>query len=108
MACKVKGIIARWTTPTIRYTPEAVDVSDIAEAEITIRQLGKVILHKTMEEAGIVEGGLLWSFTQEETGLMTTGANARVQIDFKTTAGVRYTTECVEFDVIDSAVSEVI
>jgi hypothetical protein len=105
---KARGVIARWTTPSIRYTPKAVGVEDIAEAEITIKQRGIVRLHKTMDDAAIIDGSLLWSYTQEETGSLTSRFTAIVQIDFKTTAGMRYTTRQFEYEVVESAVSEVI
>ena len=37
MTSKIEGVIAKWTTPTIHYIPKAVEIENIAEAEITIR-----------------------------------------------------------------------
>ena len=102
------GQIARWTTPSIFYKPKAAAVGEIAEVEITLKQLGRTIIRKGKEQAAIVEDGFIWHFEQTETSGLTRNTPMTVQVDYLTTNGQRYTTREYEYLVCDSAVNEVI
>lgn len=109
MGCTEKsgGEIARWTTPTITYKPSQVEMADITDIKMTIRQNGQVVLEKGMEAAQIDENGFAWLLSQEETGLLTQTLLLTVQVDYKTEGGLRYTTVPKTFNVVGSAINEV-
>ena len=68
MGCNKAGLIIRGTTPTIVMTYKTIDVSDIVEAYLTIRQsANKVEINKTIANADIGEKTLSWKLTQEDT-----------------------------------------
>lgn len=109
MGCAEKGggQIARWTTPTIRYKPQAVEMSEVVEIYVTIRQKGQTVLMKSLEDASVSEDGYAWELSQEDTGDLIQNLMATVQVDYKTRAGRRYTTFAKSFDVSGSARNEV-
>ena len=59
--------IIRGTTPTIIYTFDTVNVSDITSACLTIEQSGKIVVEKSLNDATVGEKTLLWTLTQTET-----------------------------------------
>lgn len=107
MGCRKNGQIARWTTPTIRYKPRAAAVSEILEIYMTVKQKGAVVIQKSLEEASVSEEGYSWLLSQEETGMLTEGLLATVQVDYKTQVGLRYTTHEKSIDISGSARNEV-
>lgn len=96
-------IIAKFTTPSITFTPTAAPIEDITDIRLVIGSITK-----TEADADIVDGAFVWDFTQAETGTFTTGDTISVKIDYVTTAGKRYTTERRYASITDSAVNEVI
>ena len=107
MGCRKNGQIARWTTPTIRYKPRAAGMSEILEIYMTVKQKGAVVIQKSLEEASVCEEGYSWLLSQEETGMLTEGLLATVQVDYKTRVGLRYTTHEKSIDISGSARNEV-
>lgn len=99
--------IARWTTPSITYKPELVQPSDIAEIVVEISQ-GALSIVKTIDDAILSEGRYYWRLTQEETGSLSLGNNCKLQIDYLSNAGDRYTTQKYLVNVSNSAIDEVI
>ena len=59
--------IINGTTPTIQYTFNDVNVANITEAYLTIKQNGAVTLEKDLETAVVGEKSLSWTLTQQET-----------------------------------------
>lgn len=104
----MNGTIARWTTPSIRYKPSQVEVDDIEEIYVVLSQNDKEKLRKSKADASISEDGFIWSFTQEDTGDLVANSTVKIQIDYVTNNGQRYTTKAVMTDLINSAVNEVI
>lgn len=99
--------IARWTTPSITYKPSLVDAADIAEIIMEISQ-GPYAIVKTQADAILSDGRYYWRLTQEETGGLSTEKNCKLQIDYLSNAGDRYTTQKILISVINSAIDEVI
>lgn len=99
--------IARWTTPSITYKPSLVDAADIAEIIMEISQ-GPYAIVKTLADAILSDGRYYWRLTQEETGGLSTEKNCKLQIDYLSNAGDRYTTQKILISVINSAIDEVI
>ena len=104
----MSATIARWTTPSVLYKPAQAEVSDVAEIYLVLRQKGEEKLRKSKADASISEDGFLWNFTQEDTGNLTANSTVRIQIDYVTKSGQRYTTRAVMTELINSAVNEVI
>lgn len=100
--------IARWTTPSITYKPSAVEIDNITDIYLVIRQSGRVLITKDKDNAFIDENGFMWTLTQEDTALIEAKTNAIVQVDYKTESGMRYTTVPKQFTISDSAIQEVI
>ena len=99
--------IARYTTPSISFKPRAVDVADVDEIFLVLKQNDKEIIRKSMTDATIVEDTFVWTFSQEETAALDRSVKCTAQIDYK--AGVaRYTTAPKTFAIMESAIEEVI
>lgn len=65
--------IVRATTPTIKYKFSVVDVQDISEAYLTVRQNGSLLFEKDLSDAYVGTDYLSWTFTQAETLQMAQG-----------------------------------
>lgn len=100
-------IIARWTTPGLTYTPQAVNADEIAEIALVIKQGDTTILEKDLSEATLSDGAFTWEFTQEETATLSANAIATVKIDYLTNNGKRFTTRTFTVNMANSAKDEV-
>lgn len=97
--------IARWTTPSITYKPMAVEIANVDEIYLVLKQGNREIIRKDKDDAVIDENGFTWFFAQEETSLLHDSAKA--QVDY-TSGTARYTTKPITYTITDSAVDEVI
>lgn len=59
--------IIKGTTPTIQYNFSDVNVENITEAYLSIKQNGAVALEKDLDTAIVGENSLSWTLTQQET-----------------------------------------
>ena len=82
-------MIARGTTPTIRYTFSLVDVSAIVVAYLTIKQ-GSLVIEKDLTSATIGDGYLEWTLTQEETLSLAENKEVKIQCRYRTNEGMAY------------------
>lgn len=98
--------IARLTTPTITYKPEAVEVANVTEIFLVIKQ-GSTAIEKDINSATVTADGFSWLFTQEETETLKAGRVGIAKIDYLA-GDTRYTTGDFPFDVVNSAINEVI
>ena len=97
--------IARWTTPSITYLPEAVEIANIDEIYLVAKQRGKEVLRKSKDEAIIDENGFTWFFSQEDTSRFHDLIS--IQIDY-TSGTARYTIQPRQYKITESAIDEVI
>ncbi len=97
--------IARWTTPSITYKPEAVEIANVDEIFLVVKQKGREVLRKGKEDAIVDENGFTWFFTQEDTSLFHDLVS--VQVDY-TCGTARYTIQPRSYKITDSAIDEVI
>ena len=102
------AVIARWTTPSVLYKPSMVEMDNVSEIYLTIKQGGVTVVTKTLEDADVTEDGFLWTLTQEETSNLAYRRNAIIQVDYKTLDAMRYTTVPKEYMIGDSGIQEVI
>lgn len=93
-------MIARGTTPTIKYTFTEVNVTDITIAYLTVHQ-GSISIEHDLEDATVGDGYLEWTLSQEETLALSTKNFARIQCRYKTSDGNAYITEITEEKVYD-------
>ena len=100
------GTIARWTTPSITYKPSQVQVEDIGQIYVVLKQNGIVKLKKSINDASKSVDGFTWQLTQDDTKLFKSNVPVVVQVDYKTIAGQRYTTMPSRLDPAASAVDE--
>ena len=97
--------IARWTTPSITYKPEAVAIENIDEIFLVVKTGGKEILRKAKAEATVSTSGFTWFFEQTDTAKFSD--TIQIQVDY--TSGVtRYTTVPKTYRITESAINEVI
>lgn len=97
--------IARWTTPSITYMPQAVEVENIDEIYLAVKRGSREVLRKSKDDAIIDENGFTWFFTQEDTSLFHD--LVQIQIDY-TCGTARYTIQPRSYKITDSAIDEVI
>lgn len=99
--------IARFTTPAITYKPSAVDIENVDEIFLVIKQHGCEILRKDKTEAVTDSNGFTWFLEQTDTAKLDSRLMSNVQIDY-TSGTARYTTEPRAYHITESAISEVI
>ena len=100
--------IARWTTPAITYKPSAVEIGEIDDIFLVIKQNGQEILRKGLTDATVsTTTGFTWMFTQTDTSALSSKAVSVVQIDY-TSGAMRYTTMPRQYIITESAINEVI
>ena len=102
------GNIARWTTPTVTYKPSQAEVQTIEEIYLAISQGGTMLIRKGIDEAEKLEDGFSWTFEQEETALLANHRTVSIQVDYKCYNGMRCTTMPRQYNIINSAINEVI
>ena len=101
----------RWTTPSFDIEfDDDLDVADVTEAILAIKQWGNTVIEKDLSTATVdTENNIItWVLTQSETGLITKAKKCEVQCDCLLQNGMRTTTEPVTYSVQDSAKNEVI
>lgn len=83
--------LVRWTTPTFIFTFDTVDVSDIAEAKLVLKQFESTKLSKNLSTATVDTENktLSWTLTQAEAGTFTNGTRVSAMCDWVTDSGVR-------------------
>lgn len=99
--------IARFTTPAITYKPSMVQIGDVDEIFLVIKQNGCEILRKAKTDAVIDTNGFTWFFEQTDTAKLNSKVLSTVQIDY-TSGTARYTTLPRPYHITESAISEVI
>ena len=99
--------IARWTTPTITFKPQAVELDEVKEIFLTLSQGGENIITKDINDASQSdEFGFEWNLTQEDASKLCTCRGGFLQVDFVTLNEQRYTTVKRPFNVIESAINK--
>lgn len=99
--------IIRGTTPTIVFTFNEVQVSDITTAYLVVKQNDVPIIKKSIETATVGED-IRWTLTQVETLALKRKINANIYCDWKLRDGTRGRSKKQEEAVEDSGVNEVI
>lgn len=94
-------MIARGTTPTIKYTFTIVNASDITDAYLTIKQ-GTITIERGFDTATIGEDSIEWTLTQEETLKLSIKTDALIQCRYKTSDGKAYITKITKERPYDS------
>ena len=102
--CNKSGVIGTWTTPSIRYKPSKVEMSEVAAIFVKVSQRGETVAQMGIEAAQRTEEGFIWLLSQEDTAKLTSTMTATVQDDYLTTGGLRYTTMPKTLEVVNSAI----
>ncbi len=100
--------IARFTTPAITYKPSMVEIGNVDEIFLVVKQNGQEILRKGLTDATVTTtDGFVWTFTQQETSALNSQTISVVQVDY-TSGTMRYTTVPRQYRITESAIDEVI
>lgn len=99
--------IIRATTPTIRYTFNAINVSDITTAYMTIKMGETTLIEKDLSQATTSDKTMAWTLTQEET-LSMTDDMVTVRINWKLNDGTRGASARTKLYIEDNDKEEVI
>lgn len=102
--------IIRWTTPTFIFSFQTVDVSDIDEAYLVVKQWDTAVIEKDLTSATVDtdENTLSWTLTQAEAGLLTTGKRYAAMCDWLTSDGTRGRSKVDEGSIENAGKNEVI
>lgn len=102
--------VVRFTTPTFKFTFKKVDVSDIVEADLVVKQWDNTIVEKDFSSATVDtnENALLWTLTQAEAGLLLTGKRYAAMCDWLTSDGTRGRSKVDEGSIENAGKNEVI
>ena len=101
-------MIIRGTTPTIQYTFNVVDTSDIASAYMTLKQNDIIVIEKSLEDAEIEEDSVSWMLTQEETLSLAARGVVGVMVNWKLADGTRGACKEHRIGVVENHKNEVI
>lgn len=102
--------IIRWTTATFIFEFQTIQVSDITDAYLVIKQWDNVVIEKDLTSATVdtEENKLTWTLTQAEAGLLSTGKRYAAMCDWLTSSGTRGRSKVLEGSIENSGVDEVI
>ena len=102
--------IIRGTTPTITFTFDTVDTSNITEAYITIKSvndLDTAIVQNSLATATVASGSISWDLSQTDPFKLTAGDTVNVYCDWKE-GTVRGRSQVATCRVFETGVDEVI
>lgn len=99
--------IYRGTTPTLIFSFETVDVSNISVAVLTVKQNGEEIIRRELDSATVDESTISWTFTQEET-LALSNTKARIVCDWLLADGTRGRSAALIVTTANPGVEEVL
>lgn len=93
------GMLISGTTPTITFTFDEIDVSEITVAYLVIKSRGKTVIEKDLTEAAVEDKAISWTLAQADTLLLKPSATCTVCCDWKTTDGTRGRSAVEEYKV---------
>lgn len=99
--------IAIGTTPTITYSFNIVNPSDIVVAYMTIKVAGEIIIQKDLNEAIVEETTISWTLSQDDT-LEIGKRHAKIMLNWVTSDGTRGVSEEKAICGVDNHIPEVI
>ena len=103
-----KGVIVKYTTPTITITFPTVDTSTITEAYLVFKYGGTAILAKSLSAADVDTHVVSWTLAQTDTGALPLDKTVRVYCDWKLTSGTRGRSKFAEYHIVEPGKEEVI
>lgn len=99
--------IIRGTTPTIKYTFNTVDPTDITVAYLTIKQGDSTVIEKDLSDATVGNKYIAWMLTQSES-LSLSPCMASFMCNWKKNDGTRGASNRMTAIVVDNDKDEVI
>lgn len=102
--------IIRWTTPTFIFKFNTIEVSEIDEAYLVVKQWDNTVIEKDLTNATIdtANNTLSWTLSQAEAGLLSTGKRYAAMCDWLTSSGTRGRSKVLEGSIENSGKNEVI
>ena len=100
--------LIRGTTPTLQFTFETIQATDITVAFLVVSQMGQTKIQKGIETATVDDSTMSFKLTQAETLSLVENRPALVTLDWLTGDGTRGRSVETVFSVDNSGVNEVI
>lgn len=104
----VDNFIIRGTTPQIRVNFHSVEIEDINNIVLVIKQAGIPVIKVEKEDAQEVDNSIIWTLAQKDTLKLRRGKTAVAVVDWLLTDGTRGRGEEAIFRIEDPGVEEVI
>lgn len=99
--------IVRGTTPTIIITFSQIDVSDLTDGYLVIKQELQNVIEKPLTDATIDDNAVTFTLAQEETLSLSSGVQGKLMFDWLVGA-TRGRSQVEKVCVSDSGIDEVI
>ena len=100
--------IIRGTTPTIIFTFNLIDVTDITVAYLIFTQNNTEVLEKSISDAVVEDEKLCFTLSQEDTLSLSASSKASFSLDWKLANGTRGRSNIYETNIGNSGKDEVI
>lgn len=101
-------VIIRGTTPVIYYEPRHINIENFTEAFLNIKQNGKLVIEKTINDAEIINDMFVWVLTQEDTISLQPFTKAIISCPWKLSNGTRGESRLMVCNVFNSTMNGVI
>ena len=101
-------VIIRGTTPVIYYEPRHINIENFTEAVLNIKQNGKLVIEKTINDAEIINDMFVWVLTQEDTISLQPFTKAIISCPWKLSNGTRGESRLMVCNVFNSTMNGVI
>lgn len=101
-------IIARGTTPTIKWNLTSIDPASISRGYLVLMQDAKVIVTKDLSQSVLGDGYLEWTLAQEDTLLFSEASLVSAVCDVVTANGTRVRSPEVKYRVVKAGYEGVI
>ena len=79
--------IIKGTTPTVAFSFQNVNISDLTKAIMTVKKNGEIKIEHDLSAATVENKQLLWTLTQAET--LSVAGNAEIMLNWLTEDGTR-------------------
>ena len=108
--------IIRYTTPTLKFEYSDVNVTDITDAILSLKQLNSTIIERDLTTATVVHetvgsttvNYISWTLTQLETSKLPKGTTVQIYCDWKLEDGTRGRSKVLSEPVEDTGKQAVI
>ena len=94
--------IIRGTTPTLKFTFNTVDVSDITDAVLIVAQGGTTVIQMLKTAATVGADYIAWTIAQADSVKLDPDVPAKIQVNWKLNNGTRGASKAVYASIADN------